>query len=377
MTDRLDAQIAFLKEADQLKSINRSNVLLDGSRAENSAEHSWHVAVWALVFGSEAEIDLQRVISLLLVHDCVEIDAGDYPIHLDNEGQGAAETAAAERLFGLLPQDQAQAITALWLEFEAARTPAAKVAKTLDHAQPLFQVLCAAAPRADHLKIVQDNLAHGRAADLDIRWPEAAAACRALLAGGGMGQSDFDRHLSFLAEIDQLKSVTRASRLIDNSRLENSAEHSWHICMYALILAEQARPDVTIARVIQMLLIHDIVEIDAGDAPIHGHVDHAAMAVAEATAADRLFGMLPVEQAIAFRALWDEFEAAATPDARYAKAIDRIQTPIANLANGGGTWTAFRVTLQQLDARVGTPISKGAPGLWNWLRPKLAVHFGS
>ena len=186
-----------------------------------------------------------------------------------------------------------------------------------------------------------------------------------------------DRQMAFLKEADRLKSVLRASRLIDNSRRENSAEHSWHIALYALVLADQAGPEVQIDRVLKMLLIHDIVEIDAGDAPIHGQVDHAAMAKKEREAADRLFGLLPADQADAFRSLWDEFEAACSPDAVFAKALDRVQTPIANLANGGGTWTEYDVTLEQLDARVGTPIARGSKSLWNWLRPQLADFFGT
>ncbi|MHA6261928.1 HD domain-containing protein [Arenibacterium sp. CAU 1754] len=184
-----------------------------------------------------------------------------------------------------------------------------------------------------------------------------------------------DAQIAFLTEADQLKSVLRASRLIDQSRRENSAEHSWHIMLYALVLSDHAGPDVQIDRVLRMLLIHDIVEIDAGDVPIHGAVDHAAMAIKEQAAADRLFGLLPSHQADEFRALWDEFEAAGTPDARFAKAIDRVQTPVANLANGGGTWEEYNVTLDQLDARVGVPIERGAPTLWAWLRPRLEAFF--
>ncbi len=182
--------------------------------------------------------------------------------------------------------------------------------------------------------------------------------------------------VAFLQEADRLKSVLRASRLIDDSRRENSAEHSWHVMLYALVLADQAGPDVSIDRVLRMLLIHDIVEIDAGDNPIHGQFDAAAQEAAETAAADRLFGILPADQAVEFRALWDEFESAQTADARFAKAIDRFQTPIANLANNGGTWRDYAVTLEQMDRRVGLPIAAGAPSLWRWLRPKLEKWFG-
>lgn len=184
-----------------------------------------------------------------------------------------------------------------------------------------------------------------------------------------------EAQFAFLKEADKLKSVLRATRLIDADRFENSAEHSWHIMLYALVLADQAGDDVRIGRVLRMLLIHDIVEIDAGDAPIHGDVDHAAMAAREAAAADRLFGLLPADQAADFRALWHEFEAAETADAKFAKAIDRVQSPVTNLANGGGSWHDYQVTMAQMETRVGAPIERGAPGLWSWLRPKLAEFF--
>lgn len=186
-----------------------------------------------------------------------------------------------------------------------------------------------------------------------------------------------DAQIAFLKEADKLKSVLRASKLIDGTRHENSAEHSWHIMLYTLVLADQAGPGVSIDRVIRMLLLHDLVEIDAGDAPIHGSVDHAAMAIKEAAAAHRLFGMLPEDQGADFLALWQEFEAAESPDAQFAKAIDRVQTPVLNLETDGGSWIDYNVTLEQLDLRVGKPIQRGAPGLWAWLRPKIAAFFAS
>lgn len=181
--------------------------------------------------------------------------------------------------------------------------------------------------------------------------------------------------IAFLSEADKLKSVLRASRLHDGSRFENSAEHTWHVMLYAFVLSEQAGPDVQIDRVLKMLLLHDLVEIDAGDAPIHGQIDAQAIALAETQAADRIFGLLPPDQSAAFRKLWDEFEAATTADAIFAKSIDRVQTPIGNLANGGGTWADYDVSYAQLDARVGVPIRRGAPGLWRWLQPRLAAFF--
>ncbi|TMM54589.1 HD domain-containing protein [Sulfitobacter sabulilitoris] len=186
-----------------------------------------------------------------------------------------------------------------------------------------------------------------------------------------------ERQIAFLREADKLKTVLRASRLHDDSRFENSAEHSWHIMLYAFVLAEHAHAQVAIDRVLKMLLLHDLVEIDAGDNPIHGVVDHAAMEREEAAAAQRLFGLLPEDQAAEYRALWEEFEAATTPEAVFAKAVDRVSTPLSNLDTGGGSWQAYDVTFAQLETRVGVPISRGAPGVWTWLKPRLSAFFGA
>jgi putative hydrolase of HD superfamily len=188
-----------------------------------------------------------------------------------------------------------------------------------------------------------------------------------------------DAQFAFLNEADRLKSVLRATTLVDGSRPENSGEHSWHLALYALILADQAGPEVKIDRVIRMLLIHDLVEIDVGDVPIHSQNGHAHASAetqaAEVMAADRIFGLLPNDLRDEFRALWEEFEAAQTPDARFAKSLDRVQPVMANLMSGGGTWTTYNVTSDQLDARVGVKIAHGAPALWTWVRNKTRAYF--
>ena len=183
------------------------------------------------------------------------------------------------------------------------------------------------------------------------------------------------RQLAFLAEIDKLKNVLRASSLLDGSRKENSGEHSWHLCMYALVLAPDVE-GVDLLRVIKMLLVHDIVEIDAGDSPFFAsNIDREALAQAEARAADRIFGLLPAEQGSALRTLWEEFEAAESVDARFAKALDRLQPLIANVLTGGGTWNDFGVAEEQAVARYGAVIGQGAPALWEEARRLIARHF--
>lgn len=190
-----------------------------------------------------------------------------------------------------------------------------------------------------------------------------------------------EAQFAFLNEADRLKSVLRATTLVDGSRVENSGEHSWHLALYALVLADQAAPGVDINRVIRMLLIHDLVEIDVGDVPIHSQNGQAHASAetlnAEARAADRIFGLLPPDIATPLRALWEEFEAAESPDARFAKALDRVQPVMANLMSGGGTWKTYNVTYDQLQSRVGTKIAKGAPGLWDWVRKRTRPFFGS
>jgi putative hydrolases of HD superfamily len=188
-----------------------------------------------------------------------------------------------------------------------------------------------------------------------------------------------DAQFAFLNEADRLKSVLRATTLCDGSRPENSGEHSWHLALYALVLADHAEPEVNIDRVLRMLILHDLVEIDVGDVPIHsangqahGSADTAA---AESRAADRIFGLLPPDIAKGFRALWDEFEAAETPDAVFAKSLDRVQPVMANLKSGGGTWITYEVTLDQLESRVGAKVARGAPRLWTWVKQQAQAFF--
>lgn len=375
MTD-LRPLIDFLNEADRLKRVDRANVLMDNSRPENSAEHSWHVALFALVF-AEPGIDLGRAIAMILLHDLVEIDSGDHPIHLDHdmEAVARAEAVAAQRLFGMLPDGAA--FLKLWHEFEAASTPEARFAKRMDHIQPLFQVLMSDAPRSDHLLIVRDNMTSGRAMRLEVEWPDAMDHAWTLLAGQPMPEGDFGKRLDFLANADRLKTVMRAGLLCDGSRRENTAEHSWHLALYALVLKGLAAPDVDVARVIQMLILHDLVEIDTGDVPIHsqGGQAHASdqQIAAEEAAADRIFGLLPAAQGTAFRALWDEFEANESSDAVFAKSLDRAQPVALNIACGGGTWTEYGVTYDQLVERVGRKIQRGAPALWDFLDAQARI----
>lgn len=190
-----------------------------------------------------------------------------------------------------------------------------------------------------------------------------------------MQSTALEQQLNFLREIDRLKSVVRQSPLLDKSRKENSAEHSWHLAMYALLLSEYASGPVDNNRVLQMLLIHDIVEIDVGDFPIHGGTSAQLQAEQEAAAAMRLFGLLPQRQGDELLALWQEFERAESEDAKFAKALDRFQPLLINVFTGGGTWTENGVSMEQVFSRYGPVIKKGAPQLWKVCEQWVIQHF--
>jgi putative hydrolases of HD superfamily len=183
------------------------------------------------------------------------------------------------------------------------------------------------------------------------------------------------RQLDFIVELDKLKQVLRRTMVIGESRLENSAEHSWHLGVMAALLSEYAPGDVDVERTLTMLLVHDVVEIDAGDTFVF---DAAAMAdkeERELRAAERLFGLLPPDQGERLRALWDEFETAATPEARFANALDRFHALLQNVHNGGGTWRRHHVTREQVLSRM-EPIRGGAPALWPYVLAALDEVMG-
>ncbi|HYX17778.1 MAG TPA: HD domain-containing protein [Nostoc sp.] len=171
------------------------------------------------------------------------------------------------------------------------------------------------------------------------------------------------QQIQFIIEIDQLKQVMRQTLLTDGSRRENSAEHSWHLAVMASVLAEYAPEGVDILHAIKMLLIHDLVEIDAGDTFCYDVQGNDGKAEREAQAALRLFGLLPTVQARELRLLWDEFEAGETSTAKFAAALDRIQPLLHNQQTQGGTWRIHGIKRDQVMKRV-APVETGAPELW-------------
>jgi putative hydrolase of HD superfamily len=177
--------------------------------------------------------------------------------------------------------------------------------------------------------------------------------------------------LAFIMEIDKLKAIERRSRPVGMDRRENSAEHSWHVATMAMTLVEHAAQPLALDRVIRILLVHDIVEIDADDTFLYDSVGNADKAEREQAAANRLFGLLPSEQGEAYMALWREYEAMQTPEAQFAYAMDRAIPMMLNLANGGASWRENKVRYEQVIAKNEQAISTAAPALWDYLRPQL------
>jgi putative hydrolase of HD superfamily len=174
------------------------------------------------------------------------------------------------------------------------------------------------------------------------------------------------RSLEFLREADRLKSIVRRSRLsFDPERRENDAEHSWHLALFAVVLAEHAvEPAIDVARVLRMVLVHDLVEIDAGDTFLYDDAGAATQAAREERAAERIFGLLGAPLAEDLRGAWREFEARATPEARFARALDRAQPILQNLHTEGRSWREHGVTAREVRAKNAAVVAEGAPSVW-------------
>jgi len=173
------------------------------------------------------------------------------------------------------------------------------------------------------------------------------------------------QQIAFIHEIDKVKYIIRKTKLFNSDRNENDAEHSWHLAVMALILAEHANGPFDLLKVVKMLLIHDVVEIDAGDVFLYDATVNHTNTQAELEAAKRIFGLLPKDQAEDFIAVWEEFEAGKTLEAKFARAMDRLEPLLQNVSNGGGTWKEFDVRYEQVLAKKSI-IKDGSEHLWEF-----------
>jgi putative hydrolase of HD superfamily len=187
-----------------------------------------------------------------------------------------------------------------------------------------------------------------------------------------MIEERLQRQISFLLEVDRLKRILRRTSLVGGERRENSAEHTWHISVAAMILAEYTNEPVDLLHVLRMLLVHDIVEIDAGDTFAYDVGAQGDKLQREQAAAARIFGLLPPDQCADMQTLWEEFDAAATAEARFANAVDRLLPVLHNMSNGGGTWREHNVDIAAAARRL-SPIGDGAKVLWEYVETVLAA----
>jgi len=184
------------------------------------------------------------------------------------------------------------------------------------------------------------------------------------------GSDRLQQQIAFVAEVDKLKHIFRQTLLLDASRYENDAEHSWHLALMAILLREYAREDVDVLAVVRMVVVHDLVEIDAGDTFCYDAKGNEDKADRERQAADRIFGLLPDDLGEELRALWEAFEKGETPEARFANALDRFQPLLHNYLTEGAAWKRHGVTSDQVVER-NCHIEAGAPALWSYARAMI------
>ena len=191
------------------------------------------------------------------------------------------------------------------------------------------------------------------------------------------GNVRLNRQLLFSAEIDKMTDVLRRTMLINKSRRENDAEHSWHIAAMAMLFSEYTVEPVDVSRAVQMCVVHDIVEIDAGDTFAYDAKGNADKTAREAEAADKLFAKLPPDQGALIRSLWEEFDAMETPDAKYAACMDRLQPFLHNTLTDGHTWVEGSVSREAVEKRMAV-IREFMPEVYKWIEANLdrAVHNG-
>lgn len=180
-----------------------------------------------------------------------------------------------------------------------------------------------------------------------------------------MDKKNLKRQIDFIKEIDKIKYIQRRTKLFNSDRNENDAEHSWHLAMMTIVLAEHSNFPHDILKVLKMVLIHDIVEIDAGDTFIYDTTKNHSNTDEEREAANRIFGLLPKEQALEFISLWEEFELSETHEAKFAKSMDRLEPLLQNTSNNGGTWKEFGVRYETVYNKKKV-IKDGSDDLWNF-----------
>lgn len=182
--------------------------------------------------------------------------------------------------------------------------------------------------------------------------------------------TDFEKQIQFIMELDKIKKIGRQTYLSDASRKENDAEHSWHLALMAFVLADYSNEPVDVLKTMKMVLLHDVIEIDAGDTYAYDTEANKTKRERELKAADRIFGMLPEAQKLEYRGLWDEFEAMETPESKFANMLDKVQPLLLNDASGGKSWAEHGVQISQVLKR-DERVHEGSEEIWAYAKSIL------
>lgn len=387
-------RLAFFVATDALKETRRANWMYSTPRQETVAGHVWHTTLLARLLADAAPsgIDHNHVRDLLIVHDLVEVYAGDTVLWDDipDHDVAAREQAAGERLVGLLPNAQQSLLDPLWREFQAQETLESRWARSIDALHPMVMSWFPGAPGHANKSLTPTKILVRKQPFLEpfpaiwelARWLVRQAVDQRLIPGDEMTprqdvSSSLSARLNFFVATDVLKQEQRSNHILSAERTESVAEHSWHLMLLGLICADFAPDDVDIDRALDLLLIHDLVEVYAGDNPVHLITDADLVRHSEDEAAARLLATIP-ENALGagFATLVEEFQTCITPHARFAKALDALHPAIMTWGPGSHVHPDFVGNPPEEGMILGwkRPYIADYPELWAWLIETIDTH---
>lgn len=352
-------RLRFFLATDALKETRRANWIYSSARFETVAEHNWHTLLLAMLLADAApeDVDHNHVRDLLIVHDLVEVYAGDTPIWDDvaRATEAEREHAAGERLMALLPDDIFPRFDPLWREYQAQETAEARFGRAIDTLHPVLmswseggqghsngaitpaKLIERKRPTIERYPLLWELVTHVIQQAVDRgSLPSDAAVRRRDVAreADGSTMSGLHERLAFFLATDRLKEERRANFILAHPRQESVAEHCWHVSLLAMLLADCASGGVDIDRVADLLIVHDLVEVYAGDTRIDDLEGQSTAAVREAAAATQLLALLPEPSRLRFARLIDEFQRQQSEEARFARAIDTLHPTMLTWVDG-------------------------------------------
>ena len=384
----LHARLSFFLATDALKEVRRASWIYSTARHETVAEHSWHTLLLAMLFADAAPdgVDHNRVRDLLVVHDLVEVYAGDTSTWDDalRASEAEREMAAGERLMALLPEAVLPDFDPLWREFQAQETEDARFARAIDTLHPVIMAWAEGAQGHGNVTITPSRVLERKRPTIEA-YPHLWGCLLHILRGAvdrGMLDPDdvvvrgtgdevevstelhaYLGRFDFFLVSDRLKELQRANRIHTVSRFESVAEHSWHAMLLAMLFRDVAPDGTDHNRVGDLLIIHDLVEVYAGDTPLWNTELQQSEAERELDAAHQLLGLLPDNDRDRFDSLIHEFLEQQTSEARFARAIDSLHPLIISWTDGGFGHPEHRFTPTWLIERK-RPTIEPFPELW-------------